>query len=89
MTGGTVTPGWAWKATEGITYHAIEGASEAVRAQTCGKCHTYRKILYQEKNSDVEPVADDISSLALDLLMSEGGFHRGSGNPLLWQKWET
>ena len=22
---------------------------------------------------------------ALDLLMSEAGYHRGSGNPLLWQ----
>jgi FdhE protein len=34
---------------------------------------------------DVEPVADDLSSLALDLLMAEEGYHRGSGNPLLWQ----
>jgi len=74
---------------EGITYHSIEGGSEAVRAETCGKCHTYRKILYQEKDTDVEPVADDLSSLALDLLMTEEGFHRGSGNPLLWQNTET
>jgi FdhE protein len=74
---------------EGITYHSIEGGSEAVRAETCGKCHTYRKILYQEKDTDVEPVADDLSSLALDLLMTEEGFHRSSGNPLLWQHPET
>jgi FdhE protein len=74
---------------EGITYHSIEGGSEAVRAETCGKCHTYRKILYQEKDTDVEPVADDLSSLGLDLLMTEEGFHRGSGNPLLWQNPET
>ena len=74
---------------EGITYHSIEGGSDAVRAETCGKCHTYRKILYQEKDTDVEPVADDLSSLALDLLMTEEGFHRGSGNPLLWQNAET
>jgi FdhE protein len=74
---------------EGITYHSIEGGSDAVRAETCGKCHTYRKILYQEKDTDVEPVADDLASLALDLLMTEEGFHRGSGNPLLWQNAET
>jgi FdhE protein len=74
---------------EGITYNSIEGGSEAVRAETCGKCQTYRKILYQEKDTDVEPVADDLASLALDLLMSEEGFHRGSGNPLLWQHSET
>jgi FdhE protein len=75
--------------TEGITYNAIEGGSEAVRAETCGKCHTYRKILYQEKDTGVEPVADDLASLSLDLLMTEDGFHRGSGNPLLWQTSET
>jgi FdhE protein len=75
--------------TEGITYNAIEGGSEAVRAETCGKCHTYRKIFYQEKDTAVEPVADDLATLALDLLMTEDGFHRSSGNPLLWQTSET
>jgi FdhE protein len=75
--------------TEGLTYHSIEGGTGAVRAETCRQCHTYRKILYQEKDTDVEPVADDLSSLALDLLMTEEGFHRGSGNPLLWQNTET
>jgi FdhE protein len=73
------------QANEGIAYHTIEGGSDAIRAESCGKCHTYRKILYQEKDPEVEPVADDLASVALDLLMSEEGFHRGSGNPLLWQ----
>ena len=71
--------------TANIGYHSIEGASEAIRAESCDECHTYRKILYQEKDANVEPVADDLASLTLDLLMSEAGFHRGSGNPLLWQ----
>ena len=71
--------------TANIAYHSIEGGSEAVRAESCDQCHTYRKILYQEKDTNVEPVADDLASLALDLLMSEAGYHRGSGNPLLWQ----
>ena len=73
------------QSTQNIAYHSIEGGSEAVRAESCDHCKTYRKILYQEKDTDVEPVADDLASLALDLLMSEAGFHRGSGNPLLWQ----
>jgi FdhE protein len=72
-------------ATQGITYHSIEGGPEAIRAESCGGCHSYRKILYQEKDTGVEPVADDLASLALDLLMSEEGYHRASGNPLLWQ----
>jgi FdhE protein len=71
--------------TANIAYHSIEGGSEAVRAESCEECHTYRKILYQEKDTNVEPVADDLASLALDLLMSQAGYHRGSSNPLLWQ----
>jgi len=72
--------------TENLGYHSIEGSSEAIRAESCDRCHTYRKILYQEKDADVEPVADDLASLALDLLMADAGYQRGSGNPLLWQK---
>jgi FdhE protein len=71
--------------TEGIHYHTIEGGSAAVRAEACDACRTYRKICYQEQDMEVEPLADDLGSLALDLLMSEAGFHRASGNPLLWQ----
>jgi FdhE protein len=60
-------------------------AESAVRAETCEECHGYRKILYQEKDPGVEPVADDLASLNLDLLLGEGGYDRASGNPLLWQ----
>jgi FdhE protein len=69
-----------------IAYHSIEGGADAIRAESCDDCHTYRKILYQEKDPAVEPVADDLATLALDLLMTEAGYHRGSGNPLLWQE---
>jgi len=70
--------------TKGIDYRSIEGGSEAIRAECCESCRTYRKILYQEKDNAVEAVADDLASLALDLLVSEAGYHRASGNPLLW-----
>ena len=53
--------------------------------EACSRCHSYRKILYQEKDIAVDPVADDVASLALDVLLSEHGFHRASGNPLFWQ----
>lgn len=71
--------------TEGIRYHFVEGGSDAVRAESCAHCRKYRKILYQEKDPAVEPVADDLGSLALDLLMTEDGYRRACGNPLLWQ----
>jgi FdhE protein len=77
-----------------IAYHSLEGnaagkssieeGGAAVRAETCEQCHAYRKILYQEKDTGVEPVADDVASVALDLLLGEAGYHRASGNPLLW-----
>lgn len=64
---------------------ADEVDAAAVRAESCDECHSYRKILYQEKDPGVEPVADDLASLALDLLLGEQGYQRASGNPLLWQ----
>jgi FdhE protein len=78
-----------------IAYHSLEKTARgngpsgqvdaAVRAETCEKCRGYRKILYQEKDPGVEPVADDVASFALDMLLGEQGYHRASGNPLLWQ----
>jgi len=64
-------------------------AEAAVRAETCEECHGYRKILYQEKDPGVEPVADDLASVNLDLLLGQSGYHRLSGNPLLWQSNES
>jgi FdhE protein len=73
------------QSTAGIHYHSIEGGSAAVRAESCDACHGYRKICYQEQDMAVEPLAEDLASLALDLLMTQEGFQRVSGNPLLWQ----
>lgn len=75
-----------------IAYRSLSGAEDAgdapadaaVRAETCDACHCYRKILYQEKDTAVEPLADDLASLALDVLLAEAGYARASGNPLLW-----
>jgi FdhE protein len=72
-------------ATEGIQYHFVAGGSDAVRAESCQSCRMYRKILYQEKDLEAEPLADDLASLALDLLMTAEGYQRAASNPLLWQ----
>jgi FdhE protein len=61
-----------------------DAGAAAVRAETCEQCRGYCKILYQEKDAGVEPVADDIASVALDLLLGEAGYHRTRSNPLLW-----
>jgi FdhE protein len=70
--------------TKGIAYHGVEGGSEALKAESCDECHTYRKIGYQEKDFEFEPLADDLASLTLDLLMNEAGYRRSGPNPLLW-----
>lgn len=74
------------ESTKDVTYHAIEAGSEAIKAESCGSCHSYRKIFYQDKDHMVEAVADDLASLELDMLMGEAGFFRVNDNPLLWQQ---
>lgn len=69
--------------TAGISYQQIEGGSEEVRAETCDTCHGYVKILQQLKNPALDPVADDVASLALDLLVRELGYRRGAVNHFL------
>ncbi|MDT6964093.1 formate dehydrogenase accessory protein FdhE [Cupriavidus sp. SZY C1] len=70
--------------TEGISYYAVEGHGDALKAETCDQCHHYRKISYMEKDPLAEPLADDLASLALDVMMGEAGYGRANGNPLLW-----
>ena len=75
----------AYQSLTGVAQSDVAADAAAVRAETCEHCHSYRKILYQEKDPAVEPVADDLASIALDLLLAERGYARASGNPLLWQ----
>jgi FdhE protein len=69
--------------TEGIGYQEIDGGPGTVKAETCDKCHGWVKILQQHKDSAIEPIADDVASLALDLLMREGRYRRRGFNPFL------
>ena len=69
--------------SRGLALRAIDGMSEAVKAETCDECHTYAKVLYQTQDARVDPFADDLASLALDVLVSDAGFDRHAPNPLL------
>jgi FdhE protein len=69
--------------TEGIRYHTVEGAPETVKAESCDGCRRYVKILYQVKDHVLNPVADDVASLGLDMLMVDEGWLRGGSNPFL------
>ncbi len=69
--------------TKGISYREIENHGGTVKAETCDECHGWTKIFYQNKEPATEPIADDVASLSLDLLMREGPHRRGGFSPLL------
>ena len=71
------------ESTKGVRYQQVEDSGDVVVAETCDVCHTYRKLANQEKDPLAEPLADDLATLMLDLLMSETEFARASMNPLL------
>jgi FdhE protein len=73
----------ACASTKGISYSHIEGGSDTVKAETCDECKTYLKILYREKDVTADPIADDLASLQLDIMVSEAGYHRVAPNPFL------
>ena len=65
-----------------VALHEIEGGHGAVRAETCDECHAYLKLMAQDKDPLVDPVADDLATLALDLLVDQAGYERSGPN--LW-----
>jgi FdhE protein len=69
--------------TRSLSLKEIEGDSGAVKAETCGECHTYAKMMYQARNMKIDPFADDLATLGLDLLVAEAGWARHAPNPLL------
>ena len=69
--------------TGGISYRIIEGKPDTVKAETCDTCRAYVKILYQVNDHLLDPLADDVATLGLDMLMAEDGWKRGGHNPFL------
>jgi FdhE protein len=68
--------------TKGISYLGIEGASQAIKAECCGECKTYLKIFYLEQDTSLVPAADDLATLALDMLVDQEGYNRIGPNLL-------
>jgi FdhE protein len=69
--------------TRSLSLRGIEGDSGAAKAETCGECHSYAKMLYQARDMKVDPFADDLATLGLDLLVAKAGWARHAPNPLL------
>jgi len=78
------------QSTKGIQYHGLQrqddedsSPSAVVQGETCDVCGHYLKIVHMEKDKEVEPLADDLASLTLDLLLSETGVQRHGVNLML------
>ncbi len=69
--------------TKAIAFKAIEGSGGRVKAETCGACRGYVKVLYRQQAPELDPVADDVATLGLDLMVRDLGFRRGAVNPFL------
>lgn len=59
------------ESTAGIEYFHVDVVSLVARAETCSACNTYTKILATDKVPGVEPVADDLASIGLDMAIAE------------------
>lgn len=80
------------ESTKGIHYQSLQSLAEqpgasapkqAVEAETCDECQHYLKIVRMERDIFVDPVADDLASVTLDLLVSEAGFQQHGVNLML------
>ena len=87
------------QSTKGIHYQSLQHADappddattptigkaprQAVEAETCDECGHYLKIVHMERDPHVEPVADDLATVTLDLLVAEAGFQRHGVNLML------
>ncbi len=79
------------ESTKGVAYYSLTGADENTapsrkiafaRAETCDACHSYLKIFTREKEPLMEATADDLATLALDMLVDEAGYLRSGPNLL-------
>ena len=69
--------------SEHLAYQSIEGTDTGVQAETCDACHAYLKRIDRDKTPGADPIADDLATLGLDLMLNERGYQRLGMNPFL------
>lgn len=67
-----------------LDYWSLNSVEAPVKAESCGDCESYLKVLYQDKDPHVEPIADDLATLFLDAEMEQKGLARSGLNPFLF-----
>lgn len=78
------------QSTKGISLQSLAAADgsgaetqPAVQAECCSECGHYLKLMHPARDNGIEPVADDLATLTLDLLVGEAGLQRHGLNLLL------
>jgi FdhE protein len=61
----------------------VQDTQPAVQAECCSECGHYLKLMHPARDPGIEPLADDLASLTLDLLVSESGLQRHGVNLML------
>lgn len=62
---------------------SARAAQAAIQAETCDACGHYLKILHTDRDGMIEPMADDLASLTLDILIADTGLQRHGVNLML------
>ena len=79
------------ESTQGVAYYSLTGSEGKTlpsrkiafaRAETCDACRSYLKIFSREKEPLMDATADDLATLALDMLVDEAGYFRSGPNLL-------
>ncbi|WP_370681256.1 formate dehydrogenase accessory protein FdhE [Comamonas sp. GB3 AK4-5] len=68
--------------TGALDYWCLEDEKAPIKAEACGDCHSYLKAFYLQADHQLELVADDLASLALDAEMEAKELVRSGVNPL-------
>jgi FdhE protein len=80
----------ACESTKDVSYYSLNGKDTDgpstriafARAEACDHCHSYLKIFTREKEPMMDVLADDLATLALDMLVDEAGYLRSGPNLL-------
>jgi FdhE protein len=74
---------WSCRGTGGIRFLGVAGEPGGLKAEACSACGAYLKLFYRDRMPSVEPMADDVASLTLDLLAAQDGWARSGVNLFL------
>lgn len=64
-----------------LEHWTFEDLKAPVQIESCGDCKTYLKVFRLDYNPDLDALADDLGSFALDTAVEQQGFVRAGLNP--------